>query len=279
MGQIQLTKRSGDDNEINGLPAGTPLAGAVFEIYNYKTGNLVDRFVSGNDGRAVSSLLPLGRYLVKEVKAPQFYKLSTRELDIDIEFATQIIKQEFLNYSANTGVSIRKTGNVEAMAGDTIRYDIKEVRNASTVPLTDFFWRDIIPVDAVRLSRIVTGTYNQSLRYKIIVTTNKGDTRVIADNLSTTKNNVIDCSPAALGLKNDEFVTSFSLVFGNVKAGFAQVEIPQVFVTVNKGLQHGYQFANKCDIGGKYGGEWVIGNSTWTTKIYANPGKLPKTGF
>ncbi len=39
-------------------------------------------------------------------------------------------------------------------------------------------------------------------------------------------NNSIDCSPVALGLRNDEFITSFSLVFGNVKAGFLQVEQP-----------------------------------------------------
>jgi maltoporin len=82
------------------------------------------------------------------------------------------------------------------------------------VPLTDFYWRDILPTDAVRLEKIVTGTYNQSLKYKVLVTTNKGDTRIIADNLSTTQNNVIDCRNAALGLANDEYVTSFTLVFG-----------------------------------------------------------------
>ena len=87
-GQIQIIKKSGDDNQINGLPAGTPLAGAVFEAYDYKTGNLVDRFVSGSDGRAVSKPLPLGRYIIKEVQAPQYYKLSDKTLDVDVEFAT-----------------------------------------------------------------------------------------------------------------------------------------------------------------------------------------------
>jgi uncharacterized repeat protein (TIGR01451 family) len=279
MGQVQILKLSGDDNEVNGLPKGTPLAGAVFEIYNNKSGNLVDRFVSGTDGRAVSKPLPLGRYTVKEVQAPQWYKPSTESMDIEIEFATQIIKHEFYNYSANTGVRIRKTGVYEAMPGDTIRYDIKEVGNTSTVQLTDFFWRDVLPTDAVRLEKIVTGTYNQSLKYKILATTNKGDTRIIADNLSTTVNNVVDCRNAALGLRSDEYVTSFTLVFGTVKAGFCQVLAPQVFVMVNKGLTNGYQFANKADVGGKYYGEWVISNSTWVTTVYAQPTKLPRTGY
>jgi uncharacterized repeat protein (TIGR01451 family) len=279
MGQIQILKLSGDDNEVNGLPKGTPLAGAVFEIYAHRSGNLIDRFVSGTDGRAVSKPLPLGRYTVKEVQAPEWYRLSTETMDIEVEFATQIIKLEFLNYPANTGVRIKKTGNYEAMPGDTIGYGIKEVQNTGTVPLTDFYWRDTLPVDAARLQKIVTGTYNQSLKYKILAATNKGDTKIIADNLSTTRNNVIDCRGAALGLANDEYVTSFTLIFGTVKAGFAQVEQPQVFVKVQPNLPNGCEFANKADAGGKYGSEWVVGNSTWLTTIYAQPGKLPRTGY
>jgi uncharacterized repeat protein (TIGR01451 family) len=278
LGQIQITKLSGDDNEVNGLPAGSPLSGAVFEVYHYKSGNLVDRFVSGTDGRAVSKPLPLGRYTVKEVQAPKWYTASTQVLDIEIEFPTQIIKREFLNYSANTGVTIRKTGNYEAMPGNTLRYDIREVRNTSTVPLTDFYWRDILPTDAVRLTRIVTGTYNQSLKYKVMITTNKGETRVIADNLSTTQNNVIDCNNVNLGLYGDEYVTSFTLVFGTVKAGFCQVTAPQIYAKVLT-LPNGYQFANKADVGGKYGAEWIIGNTTWRTTVYNPNTKLPRTGY
>jgi uncharacterized surface anchored protein len=279
MGQIQITKLSGDDNEQNGLPKGSPLAGAVFEIYQYKSGNLVDRFVSGTDGRAVSKPLPIGRYAVKEVQAPQWYRLSSETMDIEVEFATQIIKREYLNFSANTGVKIRKTGVYEAMPGNTVRYDIKEIANTSTVPLTDFFWRDVIPTDAVRLDKIVTGTYSQSLRYKILATTNKGDTRVIADNLSTTQNNVVECRGVALGLANDEYVTSFTLVFGTVKEGFCKVSEPQIYVAVNKNLPNGYEFANKADAGGKFSGEFVVSGSTWVTKIYAQPQKLPRTGW
>jgi hypothetical protein len=165
------------------------------------------------------------------------------------------------------------------MAGDLIRYDIRQVRNDSTVPLTDFYWRDVLPTEAVRLERIVTGTYNQSLRYKIIATTNRGDTRVIADNLSTTVNNVIDTRPAALGLRNDEYITSFTLVFGTVRAGFTQVETPQVFVRVRDNLPNGQQFGNRVDVGGKFGNEWIIGSANWVTTIWARPNQLPRTGF
>uniref|UniRef100_UPI003AEFA200 MSCRAMM family protein n=1 Tax=Dysosmobacter sp. TaxID=2591382 RepID=UPI003AEFA200 len=44
-GQIQIVKKSADYNPTNGLPAGTLLEGAVFEIYD-KAGNLVDTIKS-----------------------------------------------------------------------------------------------------------------------------------------------------------------------------------------------------------------------------------------
>ena len=50
--QIQIWKKSADDNAINGFPAGTPLEGAVFEIYN-KANALVDTIES--TGRAYGS--------------------------------------------------------------------------------------------------------------------------------------------------------------------------------------------------------------------------------
>ena len=176
---------------------------------------------------------------------------------------------------------IKKTGNIEAIPGDTIRYDINAVQNTGTVPLTDFYLRDVLPVDAVRLNKIVTGTFNQALKYKIIATTNKGDTVIIADNLSTTKNNVIDCTPVALGLRADEFVTLFTVIFGNVKAGFCQVEQPQIFVNVLRTLPNGYQFGNKADVGGKHSGEWIVGSSSCVTSVYrvGEGNKLPKTGY
>ncbi|GHU60259.1 hypothetical protein AGMMS49975_29130 [Clostridia bacterium] len=124
-------KKSGDDNEINGLPAGTPLEGAVFEIYAYKSGNLIDRFVSGSEGKAVSKPLPLGRYIVKEVQAPQWYKVSDKQLDIEVEFATQIIKQEFLNYSA-TRERFRLPISYGAMFCLLTRYALRELLREPT---------------------------------------------------------------------------------------------------------------------------------------------------
>ncbi|MDR1132494.1 MAG: hypothetical protein LBL15_08760 [Oscillospiraceae bacterium] len=67
------------------------------------------------------------------------------------------------------------------MPGDVIPCAVREIKNTSIMPLTDFYWRDALPVDAARLSHVITG---------------------------------------------------FTLVFGTVKAGFCQVEQPQIFVKV-----------------------------------------------
>jgi len=218
------------------------------------------------------------------VAAPNFYKINTQEIHFEIEFERQIVKMSFPNFSANLGVTIRKTGPKEAMQGHNIFYDITTVRNDSTVPLADFFWWDILPTNAVRADRLITGTYNQALRYKVMAKTNKGNEIVVADNLSTTTNNVVNLKPVHLGLGADEFVTEFTLFFGQVPAGFMSVERPRVFVDVisekHTFLPNGTMFANKVDVGGRVVGtsEWIIGNSTTATTIF-NPRKIPQSGF
>lgn len=280
-GQIKIKKVSGDYNETNALPKGTALQGAIFEIYNYKTRNVVDRIVTDYYGIANSKPLPLGRYIIKEVQAPSYYKINPEEIDVTIEFATQVVKLTVENYSANISVGIDKVGPYEVMQGQSAIYTIKNVRNSSTVPLNDFYWRDLIPTSAGTVEKIITGTYNMPGRYKVVATTSAGNTKVLADNLDTAKNNVILCSPAAVGLRSGESITSVSLMFGTVQPGFTQVLDAKVYMNIKRnGLPSNYQFANKADVGGKYGNEWATGNSTWVTSIY-NPAKqrLPKTGW
>ena len=283
MGQIQIKKVSGDYNERNAAPAGTPLSGAIFGIYNYRSGALVAKMVSGSDGWAVSDPLPMGQYVIREMQAPAFYKLSDSEILVTLEYANQIVKYEFINYSANVGVSIRKTGVREATVGSDIMYTFHDIQNKSAISLSSFYWRDILPTEAVRLNYITTGTYNYSLKYDVIVTTSFGRTITIAGNLSTLQNNYINCSAAAIGLGTGEYVTSFTLSFGTVPSGFAQVTAPQCSVRVLDGLTNGSVFVNRAEIGGKSGDEWIITTTTWQTTVFnfttPTPNTLPKTGY
>ena len=184
------------------------------------------------------------------------------------------------NKSLYTNVSIKKTSYVEVMPGQNIRYSFSEIANNSTTALTSFYWRDTLPV-AVTLNKIMTGTYNVQGSYKIVYRTNlSGDTyRTMADNLSTQKNNVVDASPATLGLASNERVTEFMLVFGTVPANFRQVEAPRVDCKVADHLAGGTQFVNQADVGGVYNGQWIMANSRWVTRVYKPSAVLPRTGY
>ncbi len=282
-GQIQIKKTSEDYNSMNGWPAGTPIPGTEFEIYHYRTGNLVDTVRTDKNGVAVSKPLPLGRYKIVESKAADHYGLDKTPIEAEIEHAGQIVKVAMTNKALSTNVSIKKTGYAEVMPGQGIRYTFSDIGNNSTTALTSFYWRDTLPVQAVRLYKIFTGTYNAPGNYKVVYKTNlsNGEYRTMYDNLSTAKNYTLDASPTALGLASNEYVTEFMLVFGVVPANFRQVEAPKVDCKVLSTVKGGSSFTNAADVGGVYNGQWIQAVTRWTTKVYGKPiiPSLPKTGY
>ena len=280
-GQLQIRKTSEDYNSMNGWPAGTPIPNTVFEVYNARTNRLVDTIKTDKNGLAVSKPLPLARYKIVESKAAEFYGLDKTPIEVEIEHAGQIVKAAMTNKSLYTNVSIKKTGYVEVMPGQLVRYNFTGIANNSTTALESFYWRDTLPVKAVRLEKIYTGTWNTPGNYKIVYKTNlSGDNwRTLADNLSTSKNYVLDVSPAALGLAANEYVTEFMAAFGIVPSNFRQVEAPRVDCKVLSKLTGGTQFVNQADAGGVYNGQWIMATSRWVTRVYAPSKPLPRTGY
>ena len=277
-GQIQITKKSADYNPTTGLPAGTLLEGAVFEITD-KAGNVVDTIRSDSRGLAVSKQLPLSRYTIREVKAPEHYGVNETELTAYLEHEGQIVRFELTNKSLSTGVSISKTGPKEVVSGQPVRYTFSGISNTSNVRLDSFYFRDTLPAQ-VRLEQVVTGTYNFPGTYKIVYKVNGiGDYRALADNLSTCQTYTLAASPAALGLAANERVTEIMFVFGQAPAGFAQVEAPVLYCTSVNGLAAGSSFVNVADVGGVYNGQWVQAVSRWVATVYGKPEPLPRTGY
>ncbi len=278
-GQIQIIKKSADYNPTNGLPAGTLLEGATFEIYNERNGNKVDTIVTGANGLASSKALPLGRYTIRETKAPANYGASSETYTAVLEYSGQIVKLEITNKSLSTGVSIEKTGPKEATSGQPVRYVFSRISNTSNVMLQSFYWRDTLPA-AVRLDKVVTGTYNFPGTYKIVYKVNNtGDYRTLADSLSTSRNYTLAASPTALGLGANERVTEIMFVFGQVPGGFSQVEAPMLYCKAVSGLTPGSSFVNVADVGGTHDGVWVQAVTRWVTTVYGKPTPLPKTGY
>ena len=97
-GQIKIIKTSEDDNLITGELAGTAIQNVKFEIYDFNY-NLVEEIITGEDGIATTKLLPVGKYIIKEVETGKHYLLNEDEMEVEITEDGEIIKIEITNKS------------------------------------------------------------------------------------------------------------------------------------------------------------------------------------
>lgn len=287
-GKVEILKRSGAENIYDGTAAGSPLANAYYGIFSLSTGKLVETIQTKANGWGISERIPIGTYILREIKAPLGYKLSDEEIKFEITKQDDVKKFELFNYPADIRLTGQKHGPQTAKPGGIVNYTITEIRNASTVPVDYFYIRDTIPTDILRLSNIHTGIYNIRKKYNVSVTTNKGREFIAYDNLMTTSDNYLDMSSSAINLQPNEFITSFKFNFGTVPTNFTMLQDIKAQFTVEKGLRHGLYFVNKADVGAKYNGEWTVNNFVSTSAsggtIIINPTKpkipfLPNTGY
>lgn len=283
LGQIQVVKKSAQDNPVTNQPKGSLLEGAVFEITNANTGRVVDTMTSDSRGIAASNPIPLGRYYVQELQAPRFFRRNDQKVEVKLKVEGDVVQIEMYNDPANIHTSIEKTGNYTVDAGSNMRYDFTDIANNSNVPLDNFFWHDRIPTDAVRAATLTTGTYNARVWYKITYKTNGNGYRTLADNLLTTNAYSFKIDSGSLKLASGEYVTDIRFEFGTVPAGFKMTEKAALLVYVPDYMANGYNIINRADAGGSYQGEWDNAASAWVTKIYRAPmytrPTLPQTGF
>ena len=278
-GQIQIKKYAEASSPITGQNGGTPLKGATYELVRERSGKVVDYITTDSRGVAASKPLPLGRYLIREVSAPTYYRLSAETFDVTLEYAGQIIKLAAYNKPVELGVSITKRGNAQVMAGQSMRYDLT-VANTSNVPLESFFWHDKVPYDAARVTTLTTGTYSARLTYRILYKTNYASSyQVLASNLLTSNNYSFALN--AIPMQVGEVITDIYFDFGKVLVGFQSVVSPTLSVMAYANAVNGYQMVNRADVGGKYQGIWQTAQASWVTiiqRLCSTP-TLPKTGY
>ena len=278
-GQIQITKYAEASSPITGQNSGTPLKGATYELVRERSGKVVDYITTDARGVAASKPLPLGRYLIREVSAPAYYRLSAETFDVTLEYAGQIIKLAAYNKPVELGVSITKRGNAQVMAGQSMRYDLT-VANTSNVPLESFFWHDKVPYDTARVTTLTTGTYSARLTYRILYKTNYASSyQVLASNLLTSNNYSFALN--AIPMQAGEAITDVYFDFGKVPVGFQSVVSPTLSVMTYANAVNGYQMVNRADVGGKYQGTWQTAQASWVTiiqRLCSTP-TLPKTGY
>ena len=136
-------------------------------------------------------------------------------------------------------------------------------------------------MEAVRLAKITTGTYNAARNYKIVYKTNLSGSeyRVLADSLNTQQNYVLDASPVALRLGSNGVCHRGDVRVLASCLHFRQVETPMIDCSVVSWVKGGSQFVNQADVGGVYDGQWIMATSRWVTKVYAPSKPLPRTGY
>lgn len=277
-GQIKVIKTSEDDNFINGKESGSPIENVKFEIYD-SNNNLVDEITTSADGISITKLLDKGSYFIKEVESGEWYLLNENTFTAEIKEHQEIINVEITNESEKPSVDIEKTGLIQTTANQEIKYDFV-IKNTGNVPLSNFTWYDYLPTDYVRITKLITGTYNQDLNYSIYYKTNKNDYKLLKDNLNTGVNNYIDFSN--LDLEADEYVTEFKADFGTVDVGFKSVINPYIFVKVNSNVNNNDIFTNKTRIEGYNKTYMVWDEDEHKTKLYEKEikvKKLPRTGM
>ena len=278
-GQIQITKLSNEDNPYSGLPKGSPLEGAVYNVLD-DSGNIVDTVTTGADGTATTKMLYKGKYHIQEVAAPKYYLIDENTYDTEIKTNKQVAGVTVSDNSVDISVEVQKSGFVETQSNDTIYYNFKNITNSSNVSLDNFTWQDTFPTNALRIQKIYTGTWNQDLTYSIWYKTNMNDYILLKDNLSTNTNNEIDFTNVPL--QNGEYITDYQFRFGTVNSGFHEVDSPVLYCKMLDGLGNGFVFTNNTKVSGNYLDKYVEANDKWTTTTYEKSiqlDTLPRTGF
>lgn len=278
-GKIKVIKLSSEDNKYTNLLKKSPLKDVEFEIIDIN-GKVVDIIKTNQEGIAITKDLLKGKYYIKEVKQAKYYLLNKELYEVEIINHKDLIEEEILNDSVDIDIEIEKKGFIETQNKDNIYYNFKNIHNKSNVPLDNFTWNDTLPIEAVRLDKIYTGTWNEKLNYSVWYKTNKNDFKMFIDKLDSEKVYELDFNK--LELQENEYITEFEFRFGTVKIDFKEVESPIVYVNVLDNLKNGFTFTNTTKVSGKYLEEQIEGKDEWTTIIYNRKVKLnkelPKTG-
>ena len=157
------------------------------------------------------------------------------------------------------------------------------VGNFSNTKVSNFIWGDKLPRQ-VRVQELQTGIWNEELEYDIQYITNKNTNwKNIGEKYNTTENYTIDLTSQTLGLADDEYVTEFRLVFGEVKSGFEATTTPIVKAKVNEDVQNNKIFVNKTYVTADYYETKLEEKDDAHTVVYTKTPdidkELPKTGI
>ena len=122
---------------------GKGLAGAEFELYKNSVdkSNLIGKFGTKNDGKLTIDSLELGKYILREIKAPEGYFIdeSNRDTEFNLEYKNQtvekvVVEKKITNDKITTEVELTKkdTMNLKNVAGATVEFENVKTKEKKT---------------------------------------------------------------------------------------------------------------------------------------------------
>lgn len=274
-GQIQIIKLSSMDSPLLEIKKGDVIKGVTFEIYD-SNNQLVDKIITNENGQAISRKLEIGRYRIKETNTTEQYLFQTKEFFINIENNNEIKILQIENDPIIPKIEIKKTGQQETSKNQEMAYEF-EIKNTGNSMLNQFTWTEYIPYEQVKITKMMTGTYNTNLDYKIYYKTNKKDYCFLQD-VSSAINTYIDFTK--IKLSKNEVITEIKVEYGTVPVGFETTTLPNILVKVNEKVKPEDTIINRTTLTGEVQGNTLNKEDTWETKIteIKIQKKLPRTG-
>ena len=281
---LKIRKVSKEYNQYTDLPAGSRI-NAVFELLDENQEHIATLNVSNTEDYIYKYLETGKTYYLKEIAVDSYYVISDELIEFKFEENGQTIELEVENDNVNLIVDVEKDAPTEAERGEIIDYTFDNIGNYSNTKVSNFIWGDKLPRQ-VRVQELQTGTWNEDLEYEIQFITNKNTNwKNIGEKYSTMENYKINLTSEALGLQDDEYVTEFRLVFGEVKAGFEADITPIVKAKVNDDVQNNKIFVNDTYVTADYMETKLEAEDDAHTIVYTKTPtvetekELPKTGM
>ena len=122
---------------------GKGLAEAEFELYKNSVdkSNLIGKFATKNDGKLSIDSLELGKYILREIKAPEGYFIdnNNRDTEFNLEYKNQtvekvVVDKKITNEKITTEVELTKkdTMNLKSVPGATVEFENVKTKEKKT---------------------------------------------------------------------------------------------------------------------------------------------------
>ncbi len=247
------------------VSGGKVLAGALLQIID-SGGNVVCEWTSQETPLLIEKLIANETYVLHEEEAPEGY-LTAEDVEFTVSDTGEVQTVAIEDELAVIKLEVAKRTIRRTQTGDTYKYTITTLKNASNTALENFTCTDHLPEQVV-MRELHTGTFSDELEYSIAYQTNRSEEwHPLAKELNTRENHII--SFASVPLEKGEQVTAYRYEFGTAPAGFEIAEQnPVYFTTVKPGVDVLDEMLTDITLSGDWRGVSVTDKDDTVTLLF-----------